>query len=591
MRNRSVRRWTCAVTAVALVWVTAGCTREAGPADPGTKPVGVVLGDKWRTDTASRLEELLYPGETYASFSSPRQDEQLVRAATTVLVLHSRGQASADDVRRLLDRGDQLWSSAEPVTVDQGQSEPIELAERLARLGWLTSTTDSGRKARDRVRSDLEKELDQLTTSEQAPSMLPRAVRAARLLHALPSREPAWARARSALAELKPCQRSAAARDSLDLAGAWAQVAWLSGVSCPPEPALGTQVESSIDSLGKSLADEGLTVASLGELRGLAPLAGQDAAVRDRYREVLRTAQEDMGRNFFTRLTELGTAAIHHLDVDAALVDAPRQQLSPEILWHLKRVARWDGRIPDHVRAGDPGESVLGLHALAVLDRSDSARRDRDALVDWNAATLRPQQRLALAIGLGRPARLTEADATALAGQLPTPVSLTATDTADLALISGRMCRTPVRDALSRAHQEVLARKPADLMNEELWTALLLLDSTGCVTPDHDAGTSWRQEAGKVLTQRRQAGGFAEPGTTQPELVASWYAAEAQCLLTPQSSTVDARLAAGVITSRLDGAGGARWPSGQIGVLPTYAALRLDEIATRGCGGAWWSAA
>ncbi|MCI4066319.1 hypothetical protein MRQ36_28710 [Micromonospora sp. R77] len=540
------------IAAVAVLLVTlAGCSPAASqPSQRPERPVPPGLTAHWAEQAAVRATDLIYQGPAYPVVAGPIDPDPTLYA-DAVRVLAVSGQLPQEQRDRAVVLITDWWPT-KPAADEDGfrwlaLTKALRALDALDRLPtdrlapmltWTGSTLAAapGDPRRVLVAAQLARQI--LDTGDPAPAGL------AALLERAAGR--------------LPCDRSA----TVDTAATSAIVASAAKRPCPLPAPVADTARARLAAAGTELDQQLDTVANL------APLAEAGIIDRATFGVLARTVLTTLGQSRYDRGGAIGQGTVITV-VDAMASAGIRATLPANQVETLRRVVRSESRLVDGVGQGDPLETALAVDLLRRLGSSAPEP------ANWQAElTLLDRTILALAYDRRQLPTVEQATA-AMEAQPPSTMTL-----AYLASAYPGFCpkqATELRRTLSAA---------TDLPHQNSYRlvhmALLVATTAGCGGGDQQRLTNALVEA---VDQARLSSTTEQPAG--PNIVDTWYRAEAGCLLGQPTRYLPDRSALRQAVTREVGLEQIR-PTTTIAQL--YAALRLSELVEKpeACDAPWW---
>jgi hypothetical protein len=570
-----------------------GCagTHPAPAQRPAATPTETAASSAWRARTVRLLEARLATEGPYPAFLVPQPAVSPLRVADAVVALgpaYARSPAAVAMLRGLWRPRTRLFELPRSSASDLYATALVlrALAAEHVRVPEAQARQIVGAVARRAVAKDAAAALAGLRVvqalagdAEWRPRTRTGVAPADALVRSL-------AVLRGRLRPPAPC-RSAG---TLAAAAAAFERARLAGAGCPPATVarvrpLGAKALRRLASrLHRGAV---LDVGAADQLVALAELARAGAAPRVRVRRLVAAVlAAQASPTAPPALEPAGSETTLRLVLDAARATGAARSAPARARALLARTVRWLGRLPQ-VQTGDAFNTVAGLHALAALGARATARRlARDVRL---GAVEDPSERLILAAGLA-PQRVTPRLLETVARDGAIDEDTRQLDLAIALVAHPALCDAPAVRRLVAAVAPDPARLPA-LVATASGAELVRLASLAGLPARCGAGdgAAARSAVARRLRELELPGGVAarRPGEAA-DLIASWNAVEAACLVGERRASAGAGVRA-LLASVLDGAGGTRLGAGPGGAtIATYAAVRVAGAARDGCGDAFF---
>jgi hypothetical protein len=537
-----------------------------------TKPQSELSRD-WRGRTTSALASLLVTRPPFPVFLTPTGEPRLRPVLDGVITLRALGQPVPADAERLIAG----YRTRDGVYEDaRNRDDPFALT-------WLAVRAARSSRAATSSLVGLERRLQRGGAS--LTDML-FAARIARLAHEPPPIVPGI---RDSLRRV--CEQPRASERSLATVAVTVEVAKLTGHACRPgriarasfqriaaraaERLSATPAGGDIDlTVNLEVARSLNVLASGGLVRRQTAARATDRALRDARRLAPGLTVAGAMREAIDLARETGG--------DANVVAASARRVDEIVKWH--------GRLPEVVGTRDPTDTILGFHALTLLDRDAARSLASSSQVTRAAATattLSSQSRMLLKLAFGHP----EAQDVSELADAKRPTDLSIALVAQTVRRFAATCSESARRALDEGARRI-TRNPTPVSTVQVFEHALLSNALPVCGSDRRLDRRLRDRVvAEVHALPMRDGGFAEPDS-QPDLVATWFGLESSCLVRiplPRSTKTVAKLLARAVAGNDQGL--ARLPGDEPSILATYAAIRDDQIVRDGCSGGWWDGA
>lgn len=360
-------------------------------------------------------------------------------------------------------------------------------------------------------------------------------------------------------------------------AGALAELAALTGSTCvlPAEvvaAAAGALAGLAARTVDGRLDPSDLAVTLPHELHGYTHLAGLGVVDRERVATVVRAAVATAEDDPRVAIRQIGQAGVATL-VDVARFDEPVPSRSP-LVAELHRTVRWRGALADIPSTTLTEDSVLGLHALALLDVVELD----DRAVQPVPSRLERGLRWPVVNGLDLEGAAVDVETAAV---LRDGGPLSALELAVLLDRAEDACAPDLMRAVERSLTGPAVPPDALAPIGSAPAAFVAEAARSCDEPIA-AGLVGQVERALDLTSR--TGGLHGLGPSGPaDLISTWNGLETACQLGRRPAVDRA-----AITALVDREIPAGTFDAEVTATRLYSALRIDDLVRNGCSPPWW---